>query len=101
MSKQRYGNDAAVLEALANDRRRVVLRYLGRTNGPTAVSEMAERVSETGLCGDSSTRAAIELYHVHLPKLDAAGLIEFDVENQLIEGSSELESALEILDHLE
>ncbi|MFD1686554.1 DUF7344 domain-containing protein [Halobellus litoreus] len=102
MSEHRHGNDSAVLTALANERRRVVLRHLGRTSGPTSVSELAERVSESGPYKTvSRTRAAIELYHVHLPQLDVAGLIEYDADRRLIEGGPELESGLALLEHLE
>ena len=52
MSESRHRNDSAVLAALANDRRRVILRCLERTDGPTSVSETAERVSESGPYSD-------------------------------------------------
>ena len=102
MSEYRHRNDSAVLAALANDRRRAVLRDLRRTNGPTSVTEMAERLSETGPYSDiSRTRIAIELYHVHLPKLDVADLIEYDADRQRIEEGPELESGLAVLNQLE
>jgi len=101
MSESRHRNDSAVLAALANDRRRVILRCLERTDGPTSVTEMAERVSESDPYSDiSHTRIAIELYHVQLPKLDAADLIAYDADQRRIEEGPELESGLAVLDHL-
>ncbi|WP_425487792.1 DUF7344 domain-containing protein [Natronomonas salina] len=37
------------------------------------------------VAGDRRQRIAIELYHVHLPRLDDAGLVSFDPASKLVE----------------
>lgn len=71
-------------ELLKNHRRRVVLRYLD-DNPDTTLSTLAEytaakendkRVPE--LSSAERKRVYISLYQCHLPKLDDAGVIDFD-----------------------
>lgn len=71
-------------ELLKNHRRRVVLRYLA-DNPNTTLSTLAEhgaaqendkRVQE--LSSAERKRVYISLYQCHLPKLDDAGVIDFD-----------------------
>lgn len=98
MSRTQNKNDSAVLAALANDRRRVLLRYLKRMGGAIAVTEAAEHILEADRCATKSRKdIVLELYHIHLPKLDEVDLIEYDSDQQLVESGSELQSALEIL----
>lgn len=71
-----------LLEVVADPRRRLVLRYLC-DNGeqPVTVGELATHLAAEagGTDGPEDTRPKrIPLEHVHLPKLDAAGLVDFD-----------------------
>jgi DNA-binding transcriptional ArsR family regulator len=101
MSERRNQNDSAILAALASDQRRVLLRQLVQTSGSTSVAEMANRLSNADQrADDDRTRIRAELHHVHLPKLDAADIIEYDADRRLIEPGSELESAQAILRHV-
>lgn len=73
--------DDRVIEAVVDERRREILRCLeGR--GETQTADLAREVAAREETGDPSNgtvaEVSIELHHVHLPKLSAAGLVEFD-----------------------
>jgi len=75
----------ALFESLAHGTRRRVLRYLDALGGPTTLRQLV-----TALVGEESSRSLdaepqgrndrilLSLRHVHLPKLQAAGLIEWE-----------------------
>lgn len=73
-----------VIDALADERRRSVLYYLkDRENAD--LEEVTEHVAtrETEIAADelderTMMNTRIELYHAHLPKLEAAGIIGYD-----------------------
>lgn len=75
-----------VLESLANKRRRIVLSILEDRQGPTSVTDLASEVAayESETAPDSSDETARSLIgtlrHVHLPKIERAGLAEYDRE---------------------
>lgn len=76
-----------VLEA---KRRRLVLESLAERTPPVDLETVAadvavkeEAVESTA--DDELTRVTVSLYHSHLPKLEAAGLVEYDVEHNQIE----------------
>lgn len=79
-----------VFESLANERRRYVLYHLRSTLDNVATftelrDAVASRESETGLPSQETVdRVAISLKHSHLPKLDDAGLIDYDVRTETI-----------------
>ena len=66
----------AVFEVLADARRRRVIRVLsGGETEVTTVATLAEALAE---CEPTPTdRLVVSLGHVHLPKLDAAGVIDY------------------------
>ncbi|PSP75123.1 hypothetical protein BRC81_16730 [Halobacteriales archaeon QS_1_68_20] len=68
----------AVLDALTDERRRIVLTALYRAGEPTTPTELAAEVAAK--VGDEASVEAVHrnLHHVHLPKLAAAGLVEYD-----------------------
>lgn len=74
----------SVIAALVNDRRRVVIAVLELRNGPVTRSGLARDVASREADGEPTTRAVdevgAELHHEHLPMLDKAGLIEYDVD---------------------
>ncbi|MFC4541961.1 helix-turn-helix domain-containing protein [Halosolutus amylolyticus] len=83
----------ASFDALADPRRRAVLRALEGTERPVSLDELADRVSlaersderdpiaEWGdaLLG-SQRRVLISLRHVHVPKLADVGAVDFDAD---------------------
>jgi DNA-binding transcriptional ArsR family regulator len=73
----------AVYEALSDDRRRDLLDTLHRTSDRATVDELADRfLHEWEDVDTGKPRDALEirLRHVHLPRLQHAGLAEWDRE---------------------
>ena len=73
-----------VFELLSNERRRFTLRYLDR-NGPTSLGELAEELAayendkpRPRITSRERKRTYVGLYQCHLPKLEAAGVIDSD-----------------------
>lgn len=74
-----------MLEAIGHHQRRETLRFLMDHSDATAtIDNVAKHLSrreieQTGNpSGSSPTEIKISLYHMHLPKLEEAGLIEYD-----------------------
>lgn len=71
-------------EILADRRKRSVLTALADRDGAVDLDDLAHELVErggTGYDGDVQT-AEIALYHCDLPKLDLAGVVRFDREEQ-------------------
>lgn len=68
-----------------SERRRVVLSVLECRAEPVARDELAREVAAREADGEPSTEAVadlrVALHHLHLPKLEAAGLIEYDADD--------------------
>lgn len=85
-----------VFELLSDGRRRHVLYYLAREQtGGATVTELREVISSR-LEGDRDD-LAVELHHTHLPKLAAAGVVEYDGRSETVRyrGDPLLERCLE------
>ncbi|AFZ73222.1 DUF7344 domain-containing protein [Natronobacterium gregoryi] len=90
-------NDAiefdTLLDLCRHVRRRVVLGVFIDRSESTTVTALAEAVVEHD-CDASATprtgrtNATIALSHRHLPKLDSAGLLEYDSTNHLVTPTS-------------
>lgn len=70
-------------ELLSDRRRRYALAYLSRRNQPVSMEELArhiaaweEDVSVSEVDDRTVERIKMTLYHNHIPKLSAAGLLE-------------------------
>jgi DNA-binding transcriptional ArsR family regulator len=82
------GAEGAAFELMANSRRRHVLSYLRERTGSVSVDDLASQVIarellEGGPVDPESVEATLR--HVHLPKLDAAGLLEYDEEGERVD----------------
>ena len=71
-----------VAGVLASERRRAVLRHLQTTDGEASLVELGSAVFATERSADASAarrrRVELSLHHVHLPKLEEAGVLEYD-----------------------
>ena len=95
----------AILQALADPQRRIVLRELADESASVLPVQALEQAVSRGLehsSPESPSRTAVEiqLRHVHLPRLDDAGLCAYDPDEQFVEycGDEFAESLLEFLE---
>lgn len=83
-----------VLSAVANDHRRAILRALTHTDEETMeVNELTEHVAEHLRDGeppddDHRQRVRIALHHIHLPKLEACGMVSHDTETDRVRNAT-------------
>jgi len=76
----------SLLEALADERRRAVVRYLSEaSNDAASVSHLADHLLEHCEAANDPENVAVHLHHVSLPKLEDAGLVEFDARRHRVE----------------
>lgn len=96
------GGDAVdeTLGALADARRRTIVRYLIESEDGVATRErLVKHLQAKGFEADRD-QLLQELHHRHLPKLDDAGLIEHDSRSEKVRYLGD-EIAETILDELE
>lgn len=89
-----------LFEMLSNERRRCVLYYLQQREGPVPLTDVVDYVTawqyDQPLSQlDSRQRMCVysALHQAHLPKLDAAGFIDYDTDNGTIAARDEIEYA--------
>lgn len=92
----------AIFDALADEERRVAVEYLAMETGAVPVDELvgfveATSVSEVGTL-DSRQRTEIRFHHIHLPKMDAAGLIDYDQDGRTVTPTETVDAALSLVD---
>ncbi|WP_247004891.1 DUF7344 domain-containing protein [Halosolutus gelatinilyticus] len=80
-----------IFELLKNRRRREVLKYLLETDETVTLGELAEQIAAwendtevNALSSDQRKRVYVALYQTHLPKMDDAGIVEYDQDRGLI-----------------
>lgn len=84
-SRRTEGRDRDELfDVLTHQRRRRVLALLRGTDGPASLSEVAAELAADEACDDPAERVEISLYHRHVPKLAAAGLVAFDADRRTL-----------------
>ncbi|WP_247728445.1 DUF7344 domain-containing protein [Halovivax limisalsi] len=81
-----------IFELLKNRRRREVLQYLLEAEETVTLGELAEQIAAwendttvAALNSDQRKRVYVALYQTHLPKMDDAGIIDYDQDRGLIE----------------
>jgi hypothetical protein len=74
-----------IFQILKNSRRRRVLNYLRHNGGESTLSDLAEHVAgiendipPEQLSSDQRKRVYVGLYQCHLPKMDDAGVIDYN-----------------------
>ena len=93
-----------VFEILKNQRRRDALHYLKVNGGEAKLGDMAEFIAAKendidikALSSSQRKRVYIGLYQCHLPKMDSAGIVEFDKNRgdiTLLDTAQQLETYL-------
>lgn len=80
-----------LFDCLSDSRRRLVCHVLAAADGRTVeVSDVVdavvarERSGSTPAPADHRENVAIDLHHVQLPKLDAAGIVEYDPDARTV-----------------
>lgn len=80
-----------VFELLSSPRRRYILYHLRQSNEPVELTTLAEQVAawENETDVDSITeqerkRVYVSLYQTHIPRLDEAGVIEYDKDSGMV-----------------
>ena len=96
-----------IFEVLKNRRRRLVLRYLKTTSESASIGELAEHIAaiendikQAELGSQQRKRVYISLYQSHLPKMDDAGVIQFDQNRGTISLTETADSFYEYLDEM-
>jgi DNA-binding transcriptional ArsR family regulator len=104
--KVRYGDRSLVYDALADERRRRVVRLLADADGALTIEDLAEglvRIGDgrsDGIEDEAAvTRLRTSLYHVHVPKLSEAGIVRFSPERRRVRLTESV--SLDVLDALE
>lgn len=94
-----------IFELLKNRRRREVLTYLLEAEGTVTLGELAEQIAAwendttvNALSSDQRKRVYVALYQTHLPKMDDAGIIDYDQDRGLIELSDNADLLMMYLD---
>ncbi len=82
-------SETVMLKAIAHHQRREILRFLmDSSDATTTIDDLVKylksrEIEQTGNHpGCSSTEIKISLHHIHLPKLEEAGLIEYDQRSE-------------------
>ena len=80
-----------VFDILSSARRRYLLYYLREADEPVHINELAEQVAawenETDvedLSSQQRKRVYVSLYQSHIPKLESAGIVDYDEESGLV-----------------
>lgn len=91
-------------EALSDPHRRFTLQYLRDAGAPLAVADLATELAAWEAdrpveerTGEDREALEIALVHCHLPKLAAAGLLEYDHAGGTIAPASELDAVQPVL----
>ena len=95
----------AIFGALAAERRRSVVRYLDEHGSPLALDVLATVLATAEADGrvvgpDPAVADEVyaSLYHVHVPKLVEAGIVEYDRAGDTVERAENAETAIGFLD---
>ena len=94
-----------IFELLKNRRRREVLAYLLDAEETVTLGELAEQIAAwendtdvNALSSDQRKRVYVALYQTHLPKMDDAGIVEYDQDRGLISLSDNADLLMMYLD---
>lgn len=91
MSHENELSPDAVFELLSNPRRRFIIAFLRQADEPVDIKEFVRQIAalENGVPLDELTdsqekRIHVSLYQTHIPKLEDAGVLEYDPDWGLV-----------------
>lgn len=80
-----------VFDLLSSPRRRFVLYYLNQVDGEVEIGELADEVAAwendtdvDDLTSQQRKRVYVSLYQTHVPKMEDAGIIEYDSDRGVV-----------------
>ncbi|MDQ2049851.1 hypothetical protein RBH26_05080 [Natronolimnohabitans sp. A-GB9] len=80
-----------IFEVLRNQRRRYVLQYLKQDGRPVELGDLAQQIAAweydttpAEVTSAQRKRVYTTLQQTHLPKMDSAGILEFDADDRVI-----------------
>lgn len=95
-----------LLRALSSKRRRYVLSFLDRL-GTLTLADLADELAEQEhdasidqIPAEDVKSLYMSLYHQHVPKLEEAGLVEYDQERDLVRPTERLPAIESTLDRI-
>lgn len=93
-----------LLDLCGNEHRRIVIGTLLDERRALTTRDLSEAIVEYNhhaplreVSGEAMAGIRTELHHVHVPKLVAAGLVEYDDDRELVEPTADLQGAAERL----
>lgn len=91
----------AVLDVCEHEHRRIVLAALADQQQSVSINDLANAILKhnhhmplTEVDGETVTEIQTALHHVHLPKLEAVELVEYDSERQLVESTAQFDEGV-------
>lgn len=93
--------ESDVFVLLAKQRRRLLLRVLKETSAPLHVDELVHSIAEQeyGSPSDEDRRAVyLSLYHNHLPRLEDAEVIEYNIDDGAIAPGLHFDSLVRVFE---
>lgn len=94
-----------VLQLLSHPQRRQIVTQVARTEHATTVDQLSSDSTQTDRPSPNGDETAdtlsIDLHHVHLPKLQEAGVVVYDSDEQTIRAGRQLDDVVELLTLIE
>ncbi|QFU84757.1 DUF7344 domain-containing protein [Natronorubrum aibiense] len=92
------GNFDTALELCCDQHRRIVLAIIIKEQRPLSLNDLSKSIVRhnhhltiTEVPAEEVTQIYLSLYHIHIPKLVANGVLEYDRERQLVQPTERLE----------
>lgn len=98
-----------LLEQCCDQHRRIVLAVLAGEQRPLTIKDLTKSIIEHNhhltvpdVPGETLTRIQVRLHHLHVPKLERGGLVDYDPERRVVEPTARFDAVLpEVLPILE
>lgn len=91
----------AVFDVLADQARRAAIECLAMEDGAMSLEDLVDAVVGILISGEvdpyTRERTTIRFHHIHLPKMDATGLLTYDHDDRIVEPTATLDIALQFL----